>query len=71
MIGSIIYGYNKGDMLQLNTLATIADIDLIGFIIYGSNMSDMLDTLVKIADIDLIGSTIYGSIWVTCCKYTL
>ena len=29
-----------GDMLH--TLATIADIDLIGSIIYGSNMGDML-----------------------------
>ena len=27
-----------GDMLQLHTLATIADIDLIGSTIYGSNM---------------------------------
>ena len=31
-----------GDMLQLHTLARIADIDLIGSIIYGSNMGDML-----------------------------
>ena len=54
-----------GDMLH--TLATIADIDLICSIIYGSNMGDMLHSLARIADIDLIGSTIYSSIWVTCC----
>ena len=52
-----------GDMLH--TLATIADIDLICSIIYGSNMGDMFHSLARIADIDLIGSTIYGSIWVT------
>ena len=52
-----------GDMLH--TLATIADIDLICCIIYGSNMGDMFHSLARIADIDLIGSTIYGSIWVT------
>ena len=54
-----------GDMLHI--LATIADIDLICSIIYGSNSGDMLHSLARIADIDLIGSTIYGSIWVTCC----
>ena len=43
------------------TLATIADIDLIGSIIYGSNMGDMLHSLATVADIDLIGSIIYGS----------
>ena len=48
-----------GDMLH--TLATIADIDLIGSTIYGSNMGDMLHSLATIADIDLIGSIIYGS----------
>ena len=43
-------------MFQLNTLATIADIDLIGSIIYGFNMGDMLQlhTLSTIADIALI-----------------
>ena len=48
---------------MLHSLATIADIVLIGSIIYGSNMGDMLQlhTLATIADIDLIGSTIYGS----------
>ena len=48
-------------MLQLHTLPTIADIDLIGSTIYGSNMGDMLQlhTLSTIADIELIGSTIY------------
>ena len=56
-----MYGYNKGDMFQLNTLATIADIDLIGSIIYGSNMGDRLHSLATVADIDLIGCTIYGS----------
>ena len=61
MIGSIIYGYNKGDMFQLNTLGTIADIDWICSIIYVSNMGDMLHSLARIADIDLIGSIIYGS----------
>ena len=50
---------------MLHSLARIADIDLIGSIIYGSNMGDMLHSLARIADIDLIGSTIYGSIWVT------
>ena len=45
-----------GDMLH--TLATIADIDLICSIIYGSNMGDMLHSLARIADIDLIGSII-------------
>ena len=50
-----------GDMLQLHTLATIADIELIGSTIYGSNMGDMLYSLARIADIDLIGSIIYGS----------
>ena len=39
-----------GDMFQLNTLATIADIDLIGSIIYGSNMGDNMGDM----------STIYG-----------
>ena len=50
-----------GDMLH--SLATVADIDLIGSTIYGSNMGDILQlhTLATIADIDLIGSTIYGS----------
>ena len=48
-------------MFQLNTLATIADIDLICSIIYVSNMGDMLHSLDRIADIDLIGSIIYGS----------
>ena len=52
---------------MLHSLVRIADIDLIGSIIYGSNMGDMLHSLATIADIDLIGSTIYGSIWVTCC----
>ena len=48
---------------MLHSLATIADIDLIGSIIYGYNMGDMLqlNTLATIADIDLIGSIIYGS----------
>ena len=48
---------------MLHSLATVADIDLIGCTIYGSNMGDMLQlhTLATIADIDLIGSTIYGS----------
>ena len=55
-------------MLQLHTLARIADIDLIGSIIYGSNMGDMLHSLATIADIDLIGSDLFmGLIWVTCC----
>ena len=51
----------------LHTLATIADIDLICSIKYGSNMGDMLYSLARIADIDLIGSIIYGSNMVTCC----
>ena len=45
-------------MFQLNTLATIADIDLICSIIYGSNMGELLhslSTVADIADIDLIG----------------
>ena len=37
LIRSIIYGCNMGDMLQLHTLATIADIDLMGSTIYSSN----------------------------------
>ena len=47
-----------GDMLH--SLATVADIVLIGSIIYGCNMGDMLQlhTLATIADIDFIGSTI-------------
>ena len=47
-----------GDMLH--SLAAVADIVLIGSIIYGCNMGDMLQlhTLATIADIDLIGSTI-------------
>ena len=54
-----------GDMLH--TLATIADIDLICSIIYGSNMGDMLHSLARIADIDFIGSIFMDLIWVTCC----
>ena len=48
---------------MLHSLATVADIVLIGSIIYGCNMGDMLQlhTLSTIADIDLIGSIIYGS----------
>ena len=48
-------------VMLLNTLATVADIDLIGSIIYGFNMGDVLHSLATVADIDLIGSTIYGS----------
>ena len=48
-----------GDVLH--SLATVADIDLIGSIIYGSHLGDMLHSLARIADIDLICS-IY--IWV-------
>ena len=49
-----------GDMLQIYTLTTIADIDFIGSINYGSNMGDMMHSLATVADTDLIGSTIYG-----------
>ena len=49
-----------GDMLQIYTLATIADIDFIGSISYWSNMGDMLHSLARISAIDLIGSIIYG-----------
>ena len=45
-----------GDMLH--SLARIADIDLIGSIIYVSNMGDMLHSLATVADIVLIGSII-------------
>ena len=40
---------------MLHSLATVADIDLIGSTIYGSNMGDMLQlhSLVTIADIEL------------------
>ena len=51
---------------MLHSLATIADIELIGSTIYGSNMGDMLHTLATIADIDLIGSLFMVLIWVTC-----
>ena len=44
---------------QLHTLATIADIELIGSTIYGSNIGYVV--FFTVADIDLIGSTIYGS----------
>ena len=37
---------------MLHSLATVADIDLIGSTIYGSNMGDMLHSLARIADID-------------------
>ena len=46
---------------MLHSLPTIADIDLICSIIYGSNVGEMLHSLARIADIDLIGSVIYGS----------
>ena len=37
-------------MKPLHTLATIADIDLIGSTIYRSNMGDMLHSLATVAD---------------------
>ena len=45
----------------LHSLLRIADIDLIGSIIYVSNMGDMLHSLATVVDIVLIGSIIYGS----------
>ena len=56
-----------GDILQYTLLATIADIDFIGSISYGSNMCDMLHSLARMSAIDLIGSIIMCLIWVTCC----
>ena len=38
-------GFHMGDVLH--SLATVADIDLIGSIIYGSNMGDMLHSLAR------------------------